>query len=249
VARSRAAYGVDGCRGGWFHFYVRDRRFEFGVSEDIDRLLSTARPQVPILIDMPIGLTSGDPPVRACDMLARRALGRRGVSVFPAPCRAALECQDYGQASRVNHSHTGRKLSRQTWGLMPRIRELDRLLARQPGARDRLMEAHPELCLWGFAGGTPMRHNKKTGPGFEERLAALREVWPVAPAAIAAACCAYPATRVARDDVVDALTLALAASLQAWSLATLPERPEMDAAGLPMRICYPRPAGDGSLAD
>jgi len=240
--RSGSGYGVDGCRGGWFFFRLHGATHESGLIGNIEDLPWTARSGDPVLIDMPIGLTSGDPPVRSCDVLARRALGRRASSVFPAPCRAALGCHDYVQASAVNQAVTGRSLSRQTWGLVPKIRELDRLLLARPEARDRFQECHPELCFFGLAGGRPMRHYKKTAEGLEERLALLRERWPAAPAAVDAACRLHARKHVGRDDVVDALALAVAASLGPTRIATLPDEPDTDAVGLPMRIVYPRPA-------
>jgi len=242
--QSGSGYGVDGCRGGWFFFHLHGETYQSGLIGNIEELPWTARSGEPVLIDMPIGLTPGAPPVRACDVLARRALGRRASSVFSAPCRAALGCHDYGQASALNQDHTGRRLSRQTWGLVPKIRELDRLLLARSDTREWFQECHPELCFFGLAGGRPLQHYKKTAEGFEERLTLLRNRWPPAPGAVAAACQSHARKHVGRDDVVDALALAVAASLGPGRIATLPDEPETDAVGLPMRIVYPRPAAD-----
>src|SRR5437879_3364868 len=83
--------GVDGCQGGWLCFKVeiasKQTCLEFLNLAD---LLRNRPPNLLYLgIDIPIGLLDGE---RACDKAARRLLGRpRGSSVFPAPCRAALE--------------------------------------------------------------------------------------------------------------------------------------------------------------
>lgn len=233
--------GVDGCRGGWCYFRLHGTRYEYGVVDTLDELIERIPSDGPVLIDMPIGLTPGDPPVRVCDALARRTLGQRSSSVFSPPSRAALDCEDYWQASALNARLTGRKLSRQSWGLVPKIRELDRLLRERAELQRRFMECHPELCFFGLAGGRPMSHYKKTTAGFRERRAVLRALWPPAPQAIESACSSHPRQRVARDDFVDALALALAAALGRARLASLPDVAATDAVGLPMRIVYPRP--------
>lgn len=60
---------------------------------------------------------------------------------------------------------------------------------------------------------------------------------------------AAPRSVLARDDVLDALGLVVAAGLGTGclkgrgELETLPEEPEMDPEGLPMEMVYWRPAG------
>ncbi len=117
--------GIDGCPGGWL---MVSR--EMGSAEAEIRL----EPAWPadglcaavVCVDMPIGLMDAGP--RECDILARRALGRaRGASVFPAPNRPMLGLATWEQANAWGKSR-GRGLSRQSWGLMDKIRELDRAL-------------------------------------------------------------------------------------------------------------------------
>lgn len=80
-------------------------------------------PPALLAIDIPIGLLDG---TRACDTAARKLLGQpRGSSVFPSPCRAAIQVASYGDACDANELRTGRKLSRQTWGIAPKIKQVD----------------------------------------------------------------------------------------------------------------------------
>ena len=79
-------------------------------------------------IDMPIGLIDGPP--RACDVAARKYLGRAGSSVFPAPPRASLSVHRLPsrvgcRASRYRSRHVEADL--QPHGEDGRARCVDRL--------------------------------------------------------------------------------------------------------------------------
>jgi predicted RNase H-like nuclease len=126
--------GIDGCRAGWI---VATSSSVFVVS-----LLNLARFAC-VGIDMPIGLIDGPP--RACDKEARKYLGAARSSVFPAPPRAALTCTDYQSALAVARSATGRGISKQTFNIMPKVAELDRLV--EPERQDHIVEVHPECTF------------------------------------------------------------------------------------------------------
>ena len=167
-----AVVGLDGCPGGWIaclwkepddmriHF-VKDPGilFEFG---DFPLLIG---------IDIPIGLAEGP---RDCDSLARQLLGKRRSSVFPAPDRRLLQVQEYQEANRLNRQWHGKGLSKQTYNLLPKIREVDSFarLGLSP-----LFEVHPELAFAQMA-GAPMVHPKRTPEGFEERRGLLLQHLP-----------------------------------------------------------------------
>jgi predicted RNase H-like nuclease len=189
---------------------------------------------------MPIGLLDAGPAERACDREARALLGRpRGSSVFRAPSRAALDAADYAAACALNRARTGVALSLQTWNILPKIRELDALLRQQPRLRGRLREAHPEVCLYGLAGGRAMAHNKRTAAGRRERTALLAHLSPPALHAAETLTAAHPRRRVAADDALDAAALAVTAALLGDHPArTLPAHPPADALGLPMEMVY-----------
>lgn len=234
-----AAYGVDGCKGGWLFFGLADGDHEFGIAEHLDDLLPEFAGARRVLVDIPIGLASAGSRARRCDGLARGLLGPRASSVFPAPTREALACGEYAAACDANARVTGRRISRQAWGLAEKIREADRLLAGSEVARRVLRESHPELCFYGLAGGRPMNHPKRTGAGRAERMAVLHGYWAGADEALAHALAHLPRGLLAADDVVDALALALAAALPDQRLATLPSPPEQDAEGRWMEMAYP----------
>jgi predicted RNase H-like nuclease len=117
--------GIDGCRAGWIAFKVE--LLTLITSVELIDLPVTLRNRPDglacIAIDIPIGLLDGS---RACDIAARKLLGQpRGSSVFPVPCRAAIHATNYDDATAVNKQRTGKKLSVWTWGIVPKIKEVD----------------------------------------------------------------------------------------------------------------------------
>src|SRR5262245_48882967 len=90
--------GVDGCPAGWVCLQVdlQSRITTIRIVAKLSELIhSEPLPQL-IAIDIPIGLPLSG--ARACDVVARRLLGPRRSSVFPAPVRAALRAGTYAEA-------------------------------------------------------------------------------------------------------------------------------------------------------
>lgn len=151
-------------------------------------------------IDIPIGLAESAP--RACDREARRLLGPRRNSVFPAPARAVLGATSYAHACAVSREHCGKGLSKQLYNILGKIRAVDDVVS--PRLQAQLFEACPELSFALMHGGAPMRHTKRTRDGQAARVAVLRvglgvDVTPLVN---------RPPSGAARDDVLDALALA-----------------------------------------
>ena len=171
--------GVDGCRSGW----VAVTRNALGLKcelfprfADLVSAFSTAER---ILVDIPIGLPWSALPIRPCDQSARRILGAgRKSSVFPVPCREALAVGKLDLAQRINLPATGRSIGAQTWGISPKIAEVD-IFLQAAGDRGRnIFEIHPEVCFWALAGRKPMKHSKKTAGSRAERVKVLAEFEP-----------------------------------------------------------------------
>ncbi|MDE0473498.1 MAG: DUF429 domain-containing protein, partial [Gammaproteobacteria bacterium] len=176
---SGTAYGIDGCRAGWLYLALaRSGEPGWGVVGAIEELVSGADDSDRIFVDTPIGLPNGRER-RLCDREARRRLGAlRASAVFPAPVRAALAADTYEDANRISREETGRGMTRQTFAILPRVREVDCLLRKSEKARHIVREVHPEICFWALAGRSPLRDGKKTGGGFDERLALLEGFRP-----------------------------------------------------------------------
>lgn len=120
--------GVDGCKAGWFFVCLsQTEEVTFGLFPGIEQLWQSCRCENTLfLIDIPIGLPSKGIPARQCDKDARRILSpKRHSSVFSPPSRESLYADNYEAACRINQKITGRKISRQAWGIAPKILEKD----------------------------------------------------------------------------------------------------------------------------
>jgi predicted RNase H-like nuclease len=227
--------GVDACRRGWFAVHLdADSTAGFAVFDTFGALWDAYRKADRILVDIPIGLPEDAP--READAQARALLKARRASVFQVPVRAAVYALTYADASEQNFAAIGRRLSRQAWNITHSIRDVDGLLRITEAARARVMESHPEVVFLRLA-GHEMRFNKKLPPGHSERLEALKAHFPSAPDLYEAALKAQRRSDVARDDILDALALAVAAR---GELRSVPETPPRDRHGLPMRIVFPK---------
>jgi predicted RNase H-like nuclease len=231
--------GVDGCRAGWIVALVEAQAQCFGqhhfrLCPYFDEVLHLYPTPTVIAVDMPIGLLcESQPGGRECDRQARRLLGRRASSVFTPPTRQLLHATHYEQVR-------GHGMSRQAFGILPKIREVDRLLT--PELQHTVYEAHPELAFRVLT-GTPMQHNKKTSTGREERLRALTQAsnpcWHTLRHAFNQALHTFPRSQVAPDDILDACALLWTAYRITTSQANrLPALPPVDRQGLRMEIWY-----------
>lgn len=226
-----AVVGADGCGAGWFAVRLEGNgQWQTRVFESIGLLWAAWHDASLVLVDIPIGLPIGEDK-RRCDVEARQILGRpRGSSVFPPPCRVAPTPATYEQASQANWEVTGRLLSQQTWGILPRIREVDRLVRNNDEARSMIREVHPEMCFCAFNCALPMSFRKTTPEGYEERTNVLLKFDPRTDDNMQAALAQFPRGLVARHDIVDALVASFTAKSAADMLLSIPAEPEWDGA-------------------
>jgi predicted RNase H-like nuclease len=232
--------GVDGCSKGWFLISIdRDGKLGFDLFDHIDPLWNEYQNSALILIDIPIGLPHWRR--RLCDVEARKLLGKRGSSVFPAPSREAINESDYERAGTVNQKVLGKKLSIQTWNIAPKIKQVDQLIDKDQHTKSVIRESHPEICFWALAGGKTMIHNKKTDQGIEERLDLLRNINRFTEETYHRALQSFRRKDLAKDDILDAMALAITAALPSQTLHTIPDQPEIDLRNLPMEMVYGMP--------
>ena len=235
----KTVIGVDGCPEGWFYIRLKPSAPpRWGIVKELAELVGNAEESDRIFVDIPIGLEDGPPGVRECDKLAREKLGSpRQSSVFPAPVRVVLCASNYEEAKRLSYEVIGKKIPKQAFAIIPKIREVDKLLRGDKKARCVVREVHPEICFWALA-GRPMKISKKKTEGYRERKAVLERVRPSAGREIEEILKQFPRKFVTRDDAVDAMVAAITATASADSLQTLPSCPVKDSKGLPMEMVY-----------
>ena len=223
--------GVDGTRSGWVAVLCEDDLSSPRVV-CLDRLTDLPRRLRVVAVDIPIGLPDRGP--RHADHLARRALGPRRSAVFPTPVRAVLGARSWKEACRRNARADGRRVSKQTFAILPKISEADAFVRSVPWARRTLYEVHPELSFATLA-GAPMSHAKKSPAGRAERLAVISATF--GHDAFDNAYAHVRGHRVGWDDLADAFALAwTAARIRAGVAKPHPAELAVDSEGVPMRI-------------
>ncbi|MFO7988152.1 MAG: DUF429 domain-containing protein [Desulfotignum sp.] len=239
--------GIDGCRDGWFYVWLDTAQsYGFGVLDTIEELAGLMDSTDTVLIDMPIGLKEAGPHERQCDRAARKLLKKKASSIFPAPCRQSLDVEDYRSASALNHAISGRRLSRQTYFIMSKIRELDRFI-RGCGRRLDIREFHPELGFLALNRFVPLMFSKKTVSGQMERVKILSRYLPSSSVILTRAKKRFLRKQAEVDDILDSLCGAVTASFKDHFIS-LPAVPETDSYGLPMQIVYADPGISGSVS-
>ncbi|WP_318570931.1 DUF429 domain-containing protein [Salinigranum marinum] len=190
-----------------------------------------------ILVDIPIGLPTDD--ARAADLEARTFLPpSRQSSVFPAPCEQAVYEDEYDEAAETHEDVLGRGLSPYSWSLSPRIREVDEFLGQYTDARGPMLESHPEVCFHALDVDDDLEDSKQDDSGLEQRHELLTDCERTAGLS-SNATAAYTdlvkrierlspfARRIGlgnRDDVLDAMAMALTARLADGDFDCLPDK-------------------------
>ncbi len=235
--------GVDGCKSGWIAAVLHNSHIALEVFPDMETLWHRyAAHCALLLIDMPIGFSDSGPEGRICDHLARRVLSpSRHSSIFTPPCRKALYVPE-DQTSTVNFKYTGKKLSRQTINIMPKMREVDTWMRQLPKRdQQRIRESHPEVIFTAMNEGVPLFHNKKSKAGQVERIQLLEKFYPGVYEICNKSLSEIPRKVALADDLIDALVLGITAKMAVThpeKQRSLPDLPIQDSEGLMMEIFY-----------
>lgn len=165
--------GVDGYRGGWVVAWEPNQTASPPATTQVELFPTFAEivEQEPkaVVVDIPIGLL--DKGVREADRLARTHLARRACCVFNPPLRGMLACKDYKSASAYGERVEGKRISKQTWAIMPKIIEVDAIIT--PKRQAFIREAHPEVSFSCMNNGKPITSDKHSLAGQQARLSLL----------------------------------------------------------------------------
>jgi predicted RNase H-like nuclease len=233
--------GVDGCRAGWI--VVDDDgagRLAVRVVARFADLFADRDVPAVVAVDMPIGLPDrvgiGG---RAAERAVRPMLGMRQSSVFSVPSRAAVHAPDYAAACAAARatSDPPRAVSRQCFGLFPRIREIDALLSGRADLRGAVFESHPEVAFARLAGGRAMATPKKVKGRVNEAGMAERRALLAAHGLPTELLAGAPPRGAGADDLLDACAcLLVARRIAAGTALAHPVEEVRDALGLRIAI-------------
>jgi len=234
--------GVDICPAGWIAAFAgpAGEELRVRVAMRFADVVSALEAPAVIAVDVPIGLPDriglrGRGPEAA----VRPLLGGRQSSVFSVPSRAAIYAETFGEACRigVETSDARKKISKQLYMIVPKIREVDRLLRGDPALVARIYEVHPEVAFWRLNGDRALEEPKKIkGVPYGEGLALRRRL--LIEAGLPPACVEAAPPRGARsDDLLDALAcVAIARRIYKGVARAFPDPPGRDEFGLPIAI-------------
>lgn len=232
-----SAVGIDGCRAGWVAAFQLDGEPVLAVVKTLSELTPHLSHETTVMIDMPIGLLNDDAS-RQCDALARERLRpHRSWSVFGVPPRAVTRLSDYPQANALSRELTGKGLSKQSFYLFPKIRELDDWLV-HPDRQGDWWECHPEVAFAQLNSGIALKASKKSEEGQAERMSLLADLSGV-DAALERASQKYKRKELLPDDSIDALVCLLTAQRDPHQRILIPATPAKDERGLTMGIMAP----------
>jgi predicted RNase H-like nuclease len=158
-----------------------------------------------------------------------------------------LKAAEYRDAKELSVIAIGKKLSKQAFNIIDKIREVNTFLLSSQNSGYTIREIHPELCFWGLNKRQAMKHSKKRSAGFEERLSLLENHLPNGRDLTNRALMKFKRSEVAKDDILDALVGMVVASTFNNKLKTLPASPQLDSRGLPMEIVYTEQPNDYAL--
>jgi predicted RNase H-like nuclease len=228
--------GADGCPAGWLVVFrsINGQGARAQIFEKITEALAAPERPAILSIDIPIGLpTTSQKGGRLADIEARKVLNLRKSSIFPAPSRSVLNARSFPQAKRIEarNSRPAKKLAKQTFNLLPKIRELYSIALAHAGT---IFECHPEVSFWVMNRKAEMSFRKKTQQGFGQRCEALcRNGFKES----------FLTTRVGtykdhnRDDLVDACAAVWTAGrILRKQAIRFPATPDLDGCGIDMAI-------------
>lgn len=237
-----SSVGVDGCKKGWVVVNITEDDFEIEIIDSIEKVYLRYADSHSIIVDMPIGLPESTSDIRP-EKEARKILGSRACCVFNVPCRQAVYEYDYPSANEINKKVLGKGLSKQSFSIFNKIREIDEFLNMFPNAKNRIVESHPEVCfaILNSKGNfpEPIYENKKTQEGMSKRLELLSKYY-YRTEDIKVHIYSNPTLYGMKDDVVDALCLAVIGMLGIGNgFGAIPNRPMRDNRGILMQMIYP----------
>ena len=211
--------GIDGTRNGWITAEYTGETWKIEFYEKLPEIEFDE-----VLIDIPIGLPKDS--TRKCDKETREFLAPvRHYSIFNCPVREAVYANSYEEACDINEEKTGKRISKQAWNIVPKIREADK------GAQRRnLKEAHPEVFFKSLDENSVIE-SKSSERGLKDRKEVLKRFGNISIIE------EFERKDVTEDDIIDAMVLSLGSEFE---LLDIPDDPDKDSEGLEMSIKRPK---------
>lgn len=231
--------GVDGCKGGWVAAVIEQGELRIEKYGDISELIAKYPKFDNMLIDMVIGLPANQKQYdNRPDSTARRLIAPRTSTIFAVPSRQAVYEETEEAQIKVNRSVLGKGLAKQTMAIIPKMRELDIFLSENDRYKNVIKESHPEVCFARLNGAVVMT-KKSEMHGLMERVQILSQFFPNL--SVDSIRVRAKELHCNRDDIVDAVCLAVTANLDLQGdTEVIPKDVMVDNHGLKMQMVIPK---------
>ena len=196
--------GIDGCRAGWIITQILDNQFlSFQIIENLNNDYLKKSNLSHIGIDIPLHLSNKG--ARLAEIEARRLLKKRACTIFSPPTLKALSEKNYIDACDVNFQECGRRISKQSWNLFPKIKEAQKFVENNLISKLEVFEIHPELSFMAMNDMNLIEASKKTDIGKEIRISLIKKFFPTF--SFQSIRNKYKKNQVLDDDILDSISV------------------------------------------
>ena len=196
--------GIDGCKAGWITAKILENQsISFQVIENLNDDYLKESNLSHIGIDIPLELSySGK---RLAEIEARSLLKNRACTIFSPPTLSALRAKNYIDACDVNFKECGKRISKQSWNLFPKIKEAQEFLQNNSISKLGIFEVHPELSFMAMNDMSLIVESKKTDIGREIRINLIKKFFPRF--SFKSVRNKFKKTQVLDDDILDSISV------------------------------------------
>ncbi|MDB4041972.1 DUF429 domain-containing protein [Methylophilaceae bacterium] len=169
--------GIDGCKAGWIIAKtLENESISFQIIKNLNDVYLEGINVSHIGIDIPLQLSHTGK--RFAEIEARSLLKNRACTIFTPPTLNALRAKNYMDACEVNFNECGKRISKQSWNLFPKIKEAQEFLDNKSINKLRVFEVHPELSFMAMNDMILVQASKKTDIGREIRIKLIQKFFP-----------------------------------------------------------------------
>ena len=169
--------GIDGCKAGWITTKILgNKSISFQIIESLNDSYLKESNLSHIGIDIPLQLSHSGK--RIAEIEAWVLLKNRACTIFSQPTLNALRAKNYIDACDINFKECGKRISKQSWNLFPKIKEAQEFLENNSISKLRVFEVHPELSFMAMNDMNLIEASKKTDIGKEIRIKLIQKFFP-----------------------------------------------------------------------
>ena len=196
--------GIDGCRAGWIITKILNNQLiSFQIIENLNDDYLKQSNLSHIGIDIPLQLSHSGK--RLAEIEARGLLKKRACTIFSPPTLNALRAKNYIDACEVNFKDCGKRISKQSWNLFPKIKEAQKFLEKNLISKSEVFEVHPELSFMAMNDMNLIEVSKKTDIGKEIRIKLIQKFFPSF--SFESVRKKYKKNQVLDDDILDSISV------------------------------------------